>query len=112
MRFLIAILSFGIVLSLAGGCAPKAGDDAKATPGQAAADGAAQAPAPPATPAEGQVVAHRNAEGQLVCPVMGQVIQSEADAAGYQDHEGKRYYFCCALCPDRFRQDPGRYATQ
>lgn len=58
------------------------------------------------------IVAHRNATGELICPVQGDVIKSVDDAAGFQDYEGKRYYFCCAGCPEKFAANPEMYAQQ
>ncbi|PJI36798.1 hypothetical protein CTI14_72325, partial [Methylobacterium radiotolerans] len=29
----------------------------------------------------------------------------------YRDHEGTRYYFCCAGCGPAFDADPAKYAT-
>ena len=54
-------------------------------------------------------VAFRNDKGQIQCPVMGSVIASEDKAISYQDHNGKRYYFCCDGCPDSFKKDPKKY---
>lgn len=28
----------------------------------------------------------------------------------YADYKGKRYFFCCAGCPETFRKDPAKYA--
>jgi YHS domain-containing protein len=42
---------------------------------------------------------------QAVCPVMGGKINKEL----YADHDGKRVYFCCAMCPDPFKKDPQKY---
>jgi YHS domain-containing protein len=57
-----------------------------------------------------QVLAHKNAEGQLVCPVMGGIIPSADKAAGHSDHEGTRYYFCCPGCKPQFDKEPSKYA--
>lgn len=57
-----------------------------------------------------KVVAFTNADGKLVCPVMGNEISSAKDAVGYQDYKGKRYYFCCDGCPQSFKADPDKYA--
>ncbi|MGF6822793.1 YHS domain-containing protein [Microbacterium sp. ZKA21] len=48
-----------------------------------------------------------------VCVVMGgSIAKSDAEAAGlYRDHEGERYYFCCAGCAPKFDADPGKYVT-
>ena len=42
---------------------------------------------------------------QAVCPVMGGKINKEL----YADHDGKRVYFCCAMCPEPFKKDPAKY---
>jgi YHS domain-containing protein len=42
---------------------------------------------------------------QKTCPVMGNQI----DKSVYADYKGKRVYFCCAMCPETFRQDPEKY---
>lgn len=56
--------------------------------------------------------ANTNEKGELVCPVMKKVIASVEDAQGFQDYEGKRYYFCCAMCPPQFKKDPAKFATK
>jgi YHS domain-containing protein len=58
----------------------------------------------------GETVAFTNEKGELVCPVQGDVIPSPEKAAGFQDYKGKRYYFCCAGCPEAFAADPEKYA--
>jgi YHS domain-containing protein len=45
---------------------------------------------------------------QTTCPVMGGEINKEL----YADHEGKRVYFCCGGCPEKFRKDPRMYLTK
>ena len=45
------------------------------------------------------------ARSQTHCPVMGNEIQKEV----YTDHEGKRIYFCCPPCIEKFKADPGKY---
>jgi YHS domain-containing protein len=42
---------------------------------------------------------------QAACPVTGEQI----DKSVYEDHEGKRVYFCCADCKGAFKADPARY---
>jgi YHS domain-containing protein len=56
------------------------------------------------------MVAYTNEKGELICPVLGEVIPSADKAAGFQDYEGKRYYFCCAGCPETFAKEPAKYA--
>ena len=45
------------------------------------------------------------AKEQVNCPVMGGKINKEL----YADHDGKRVYFCCAMCPEPFKKDPAKY---
>lgn len=52
------------------------------------------------------------AEGMAECPMMAgtPVVIATAEAAGlYRDHEGTRYYFCCAGCGPAFDADPAKY---
>ncbi|MFN3649676.1 MAG: YHS domain-containing protein [Armatimonadota bacterium] len=52
-------------------------------------------------------------EGQIYCAVMtsGVVdIMKATETKMYADHEGNRYYFCCAGCPDEFKADPAKFA--
>jgi YHS domain-containing protein len=40
------------------------------------------------------------------------VSKKAAEAAGlFRDHEGERYYFCCAGCGPAFDSDPAKYAA-
>jgi YHS domain-containing protein len=45
------------------------------------------------------------AQQQSMCPVMG----GEVNTALYSDADGKRVYFCCAMCKPEFEKDPARY---
>lgn len=45
---------------------------------------------------------------QTNCPIMGGKIDSEV----FTDHEGKRIYFCCPPCIDKFKEDPERYIKE
>jgi YHS domain-containing protein len=58
------------------------------------------------------VVDFKNDKGELVCPVMNTVIAKKEEAQGFQDFEGKRYYFCCGKCPSAFKSDPAKYAKK
>lgn len=42
---------------------------------------------------------------QEKCPVMGHKINPKL----YVDYNGKRIYFCCASCPEKFKKDPDKY---
>ena len=55
-------------------------------------------------------VSFTNEKGEILCPVTGDVIADRSKAVGHQDFEGKRYYFCCAGCPETFAKNPGKYA--
>ena len=67
--------------------------------------------APPTTAKADALPVHRDAEGRLLCPVMKTVIASEKEAVGFADHDGERYYFCCAMCPDKFKADPHAFVS-
>jgi YHS domain-containing protein len=69
-------------------------------------------PSIPVIAAESAVAAtdFRNAEGQLICPVMGDVIPSKAEAVGSTEYEGKTYWFCCDSCQYMFADAPDKYA--
>lgn len=48
------------------------------------------------------------------CPVMTgtPVNKAQAEAAGlYRDHNGQRYWFCCAACAPMWDADPDEYAA-
>lgn len=48
------------------------------------------------------------------CPVMpgSFIAKADAEAAGLvRDHDGTRYYLCCAGCGPKFDADPARYAA-
>lgn len=70
------------------------------------------APDPGMGDSTAEPVAFTNDKGQIICPVMGSVIESKDKAVSYQDHEGMRYYFCCDGCPDQFKNDPEKYAKK
>ncbi|HEX6953498.1 MAG TPA: hypothetical protein VF156_01350 [Agromyces sp.] len=56
----------------------------------------------------------RNGDDLVECPVMpgSMVAKADAEAAGlFRDHEGERYWFCCAACGPLFDADPARYAV-
>jgi YHS domain-containing protein len=60
---------------------------------------------------EMKIAVHTNDKGELVCPVMKSVIESENRAVGFKDYEGKRYYFCCDGCPEVFEKDPVKWSA-
>jgi YHS domain-containing protein len=50
------------------------------------------------------------AEGiaQKTCPVMGDPIDPEV----FIEHEGRRIYFCCDFCIDKFKEAPADYLSK
>jgi len=94
MLMLAAVLAVALG-AMAVGCknepAPKAGE--KAAPKSE-------------TPAKADASATPAAEiAQKLCPVMGNKI----DPKIYVDYNGRRIYFCCAMCPPEFKKDPEKY---
>ncbi len=45
------------------------------------------------------------------CPVMKTPIKNSSLASGFADHEGVRFYFCCAGCETDFANDRARFAA-
>jgi YHS domain-containing protein len=45
------------------------------------------------------------ADPQTKCPVMGWKIDQKV----FADHAGKRVFFCCASCQDKFKAEPEKY---
>ena len=45
---------------------------------------------------------------QTACPIMDSPINEDI----YYDYQGKRIYFCCAGCDDKFRAEPEKYIKQ
>ena len=49
----------------------------------------------------------------IACAVMPKNKVTVADATKnhmYADYKGKRYFFCCAGCPDAFKANPAKFA--
>ena len=61
----------------------------------------------PAEPAQTQAVAAAEAIEQTTCPIMGNPINKEL----FVEYKGKKVYFCCAGCIDKFKEDPEKYIT-
>jgi YHS domain-containing protein len=47
----------------------------------------------------------------LYCAVMDHGVASYEAAGGYVDHEGVRYYICCAACMGKLKSDTAKYAA-
>ena len=48
----------------------------------------------------------------LYCPVSKEAVPSYADASGYVDHKGVRYYMCCPGCETKFPLKADAYAFE
>lgn len=49
---------------------------------------------------------------EIACPVMPDHkvdIKKATKSKMFADYEGRRYFFCCAGCPDKFKADPKKY---
>jgi len=45
--------------------------------------------------------------GNKICPVMG----GEVSGKDFYVYKGKRYGFCCPMCPPIFAKDPEKYSV-
>ena len=45
---------------------------------------------------------------QTTCPVMGGAINK----AIFTEHKGKKVYFCCSPCEEKFEQEPEKYIAK
>jgi len=45
----------------------------------------------------------------LYCPVGKEAVPSYGAASGYVDHEGTRYYLCCAGCEGPMKKEPAKH---
>jgi len=55
----------------------------------------------------------RGSDDLVECPVMpgSMVVKADAESAGlFRDHDGQRYWFCCAACGPLFDAEPAKYA--
>jgi YHS domain-containing protein len=55
-------------------------------------------------------VTQLQAAEKVKCPVSGKEINKE-DAAGSMEYKGETYYFCCAGCETKFKEDPDKYVS-
>jgi YHS domain-containing protein len=51
------------------------------------------------------VMLEKTPKPQTACPVMGNKINKDI----YTDYEGKRVYFCCSGCVEKFKKEPAKY---
>jgi YHS domain-containing protein len=61
----------------------------------------------PAAPAETAKVASAAIE-QTICPVMGNPINKSV----YTEYKGKKVYFCCPECKEKFEKEPEKYIAK
>ena len=52
-----------------------------------------------------EVTAGEKAENK--CPACGKVIESK-DKTVNVEHQGKTFSFCCEVCAEKFKKDPGQ----
>ena len=52
----------------------------------------------------------KNEDGELLCPVMEVILDSEDVAEGFQDYKGVRYWFSTKEAAEMFRADPEKFA--
>jgi YHS domain-containing protein len=58
----------------------------------------------PAAPPESEEVASAEIE-QTICPVMEGAINKNL----FTEYKGKKVYFCCASCKEKFEKEPEKY---
>ncbi len=61
----------------------------------------------PAAPAETKEVSSAAIE-QTTCPVMGGAINKNL----FTEYKGKKVYFCCAGCKEKFEKEPEKYLNK
>ena len=61
----------------------------------------------PAAPAETKEIASVTIE-QTTCPIMGGAIDKNI----FTEYKGKKVYFCCAGCEEKFKKEPEKYLAK
>ena len=61
----------------------------------------------PAAPAETKGIVSEVIE-QKICPVMGGAINKDL----YIEYKGKKVYFCCGGCKEKFEKEPDKYLSK
>ncbi len=61
----------------------------------------------PAAPPESEEVASAEIE-QTICPVMEGAINKNI----FTEYKGKKVYFCCAGCKEKFEKEPEKYIAK
>jgi YHS domain-containing protein len=101
MSMLLVLLTVG--LAVLNGCKKS---EPQTTTGHEGHDHAAMT-AEPAAPAETKEVASAAIE-QTVCPVMVKAINKDI----FTEYKGKKVYFCCAGCKEKFEKEPAKYLAK
>ena len=98
ISLLIAVLSVGLLML--NGC-----EKSEPTPTETSAGHEGHDHAAVAEEAAEEVVAVAE---QTTCPVMGGAVNK----AIFIEHQGKKVYFCCAPCKDKFNEAPEQYIAK
>jgi len=61
----------------------------------------------PAAPAEVEKAVSATIQ-QTICPIMGGVINKDI----FTEYKGKKVYFCCAGCKEKFEKEPEKYLAK
>ena len=59
-------------------------------------------------PAEAEEAEVGSVTVQETCPIMGSPINEEL----FVEYQGKKVYFCCAGCPEKFLENPEQYVAK
>lgn len=114
MKALFSIAALAtLALWIAAGCSSQSAPTNDAATTSSTSSNSASTDAAGTADASGgsmQLADFTNDKGEIVCPVMGTIINDKSKAVGTYDYEGKRYYFCCGGCPEMFEADPAKYA--
>jgi YHS domain-containing protein len=99
---IIGVLIASLVLIVAGGCK-------KSEPETAAPTSEMEKMAAKTTEdASKAVTAVAASLEQTVCPVMGQPINKDL----FVEYQGKKVYFCCPGCEEKFKAEPEKYVAK
>jgi YHS domain-containing protein len=72
----------------------------------AALNGCKKEPAPAAPPVSSAVAL--TLPEQTICPIMGKPIDKNV----YTEYKGKKVYFCCPACVEKFKAEPEKYIAK
>jgi len=67
-----------------------------------------ETPPPSKSPTATRPAATQPAISQKTCPVMG----GDIDPKVFVDYQGRRVYFCCPDCIEKFKADPAKYLAK